>query len=236
MNPDLRAASGDATRVLLDGGPKLVLWWWAGLVVVFAGLTVARNAWATVDTSTWQWAETAPKVLVLIVGGALASMLLPTYVGHGITRRAFSLAAGAVIALLSVSGAALMAGGYAIEAVVYDAQGWPQVINEPHLYASAGQWYLIVVEFALAFMAWAASGWLAGAGYYRWDWWRGTLFCVPAALPLVAAEGLVAWYARGHVGLTLAIAGLVAVAIVGAITAYHFSKDMPLRAGAGWAT
>lgn len=68
MNPDLKDAASAATRALLRGGPRLAVWWWAVLILSFAVTTVTRGILTTVETSIWQWAATAPKIMMLIVG------------------------------------------------------------------------------------------------------------------------------------------------------------------------
>ena len=241
MNPDLREAAGAATRALLDGGPKPVMWWWVMLAAAFTVAAIARELFGTVESSTWQWAATAPKVMMLFVGGMMAIAFLPQYISFGISRRAFSLAAGVVIAVLSLAGTVIMAGGFIVESVVYDALGWQHVIDEPLMFASTGRWYLIVPEFTLLFMAWSASGWIAAAGFYRWvgfgrwDWLAGTLFLLPASLPLVVAEALRVWTSQGRLPLPLGLVGILLAAAAGAVAAYHFTKDMSLRHSGGWA-
>lgn len=233
-DPDLRDAAGAATRALWDRGPRLFLWWWAVLIVTFVAGAIGREVFGAVESSTWQWAATAPKVLMLILGGLLAATYLPQYVSYGITRRAFLLAAGVLTVVASLAGAVIFAGGYAVEVLLYDAVGWRHALDEPHLFTSAGRWYLVIPEFTVLLIAWTASGWLVGAGYYRWNWWRGTLFVIPAALPLVAVEAFTAWFTHGRVPLSLAVAGIVLAAGAGAFASYHLSKDITLRHSAGW--
>lgn len=244
MSPDLRSATRDAVRGLLDLGPIVYLIWWAGLVVVFAGMTIAREIFGSIHSSTWQWASTAPKVMLLLVGLLLVTAVLPRWVSHGISRRAFSLAAGVVTTGAALVGAVFIAAGFAVESLVYGATGWQQVIDSPHLFTSPDQWHLIIVEHVLLFMAWSATGWLAGAGYYRWDWWRGTLFGVAAALPLLIAEAIASTGSPGtalpallgveRFPLPLVMSGLVAVVIAGLVAAYHVVKNMALRIPGGW--
>jgi hypothetical protein len=110
IDPDLRDAAGAATRALLDGGPKLIMWW-AMLAAAFIVIAIARDIFGTVESSTWQWAATAPKVMMLFAGGMLSIGFLPQYISFGISRRAFSLAAGVVIIVLSLAGSAIMPAG-----------------------------------------------------------------------------------------------------------------------------
>ena len=241
IDPDLRDAAGAATRALLDGGPKLIMWWWVMLAAAFIVAAIARDIFGTVESSTWQWAATAPKVMMLFAGGMLSIGFLPQYISFGISRRAFSLAAGVVIIVLSLAGSAIMSGGFIVEILAYDALGWRHVFDEPLLFASTGQWYLIVPELTLLFMAWSASGWIAAAGFYRWvgfggwDWLAGTLFLIPASMPLIAAEAIKSWTSQGRVPLLLGLVGILLAVAAGAVAAYHITKDMSLRHSDGWA-
>lgn len=225
MNRDLRNATRDAARaVLWDRGNVVYAIWWVGLLI--AGLVVdlvVRAVAGDFDTSPWEFAGGTPKAMMLGLGAFMCTWHLPQWVGHGIPRRAFSLAAGSVVAGGALAGAILIAIGYAIESVV----AAPKVWAHGHLFTSGEQWHVIVVEYTLLFVAWAVSGWLAGAGYYRWRWRAGTLFVVVAALPLVAAEAL----ARAAWPSALATSAIVAVVVAGALAAYGMVRNMPLRPG-----
>lgn len=230
MDPDQRAAARDALGALWDRELWVYLCWSVGLVLAsFVGGLLMNRLWGDADASAWHWAASTPKGLLLILGAALATVDLPRWVAHGITRRAFALAAGAVTAALAVAGGVLITAGYAVEAALHGA-GSPPALDGAHLFATTAQWHLILGEYTLLYAAWAVSGWLAGAGYYRWGWRGGTLFIVPAALPLVVAEALARsnWPATGT---TVTLIAIVAVVLAGAVAAYRVVGDMPLRPG-----
>jgi hypothetical protein len=191
MNPDLRTATRDATRALLDGDLVVYACWWVGLVAVSLAVDlIIRARIGVAASSAWDWAASTPKALMLALGAVLCTVDLPRWVSHGITRRAFSLAAGIVTAGATLAGAIFIAAGYAAEAVVTNAAGWPLAPSATHLFTRTDQWHLIILESTLLFAAWAVSGWLAGAGWYRWGWRGGMPFMLLAAIPLVAAEAL----------------------------------------------
>jgi hypothetical protein len=243
MNPDLRTATGDAARALFSRGLPFYLCWWAALIVIFTGIVIARARFAAVDTSTWIWAGSSPKIMFLVIGILLPTLFLPRWVSHGITRRAFALAVGLNMAVAAVASGAVMAAGYAVESAVYSAAGWRQALEglPLHLFADSSAWYLIFIQYTLTYSAYALAGWLIGAGYYRWGPWRGTLFLIPAALPLVATEAV---FVPGQtLALTLGMERMPALAVVvvalmitvlGGIAGYGVVRNMPLRRTAGW--
>ena len=243
MNPDLRTATRDAARALLSRGLPFYLCWWVALIVLFTGIVIARARFAAVDTSTWIWAGSSPKIMFLVIGILLPTLFLPRWVSHGITRRAFTLAVGLDMAIAAVASGAVMAAGYALESAVYSAAGWQQALEglPSHLFADSSAWYLIVIQYTLMYSAYAITGWLIGAGYYRWGVWRGTLFLVPAALPLVASEAI---FVPGQtLMLTLSMERLPMLAVVvvaltitvlGCIAGYGVVRNMALRRTAGW--
>lgn len=240
MNPDLRTATRDAARALFSRGLAFYLCWWGGLIVVIGAILTARARYATVDTSTWDWAGTPPQFLLLVLGILLPSLFLPRWVSHGITRRAFSFAGGIAVAAMAVTGGAIITVGYAVESAVYDAAGWQRALEDVpmHLFAHRSAWYLIAIQYTLLYSAWTITGWLIGASYYRWGPWRGTLLLLPALLPVAATETifdpysamLLAW---GLPEQAAAIVGL-AITVVGSLAAYGVTRNMPLRRSAGW--
>jgi hypothetical protein len=242
MNPDLRTATRDAARALFRRGLPFYLIWWTALVVVATGILVARARYADVDTSTWQWVGSPPTIMLLVLGILLPSLFLPRWVSHGITRRAFALAGGIAIAAMAVAGGAMMAAGYAIESAVYQAAGWGQALEDSPLLlgADSHRWYVVLAVYTLLFSAYAITGWLIGAGYYRWGPWRGTLFLIPALLPLVATEMI--FDPIQPLMLTLGLpeqaAAFVAltITVLGAFAGYGVVRNMPLRRTAGWST
>src|SRR5690606_9240916 len=51
--------------------------WWSSIVVLFAAGLVVRAWIAEVDSSTWQYAQVAPAVFMLVVGILLPTVFLP---------------------------------------------------------------------------------------------------------------------------------------------------------------
>jgi ABC-2 type transport system ATP-binding protein len=94
---------------------------------------------------------------------------------------------------LAVAAAAYVAAGLVVELALAAATGarGPRLVNS-HLFDSASQVHLVVVEYVLAFLAYLVTGWLLGSVYYRFGGWRGTLLAPLALLPLAAVEALIA--------------------------------------------
>src|SRR5690606_24801112 len=102
------------------------------------------------------------------------------HIAAGMTRRAFARGTLLAVAVLAVAYAAVMAVLFAVEGVVYEANGWHQVISDdawfpipPTNPLVVGLWQLVVTLTA------EVSGLLVAAVYQRLGGWWGTL-----ALPL----------------------------------------------------
>jgi len=176
-------------RHLVQVQGRIVGLYWVIVVVAFALIGAAYAFFSrNVELSVWDWATQSPKYFLLAMGTILTAAYLPVFVAHGVTRRTFALMATVWVLLVTVSAGVIMALGYLVEGFVYDAAGWPQALTSPHLYDSAGESVLIFTEFALLTLGHMVTGWLIGTGYYRWGWWWGTAFMVPALLPAVVVE------------------------------------------------
>lgn len=141
---------------------------WAVFVVVIAGIIVGANYFDTITSSIWDPAATqVVRWYMLFIGFYLSSTLLPVYIAHGKTRRDFAIEASIFTACLSALGAALVIGGYGLEAVLYRIMDWPQEIGGNHWFSSLDQVPLIFAEFWLMFLIWILGGAFIAAAFYR---------------------------------------------------------------------
>ncbi len=212
--------------------------WWSSIVVLFAAGLVVRAWIAEVDSSTWQYAQVAPAVFMLVVGILLPTVFLPMHVGQGVTRRAFTRAAALWAVGAAVAGAVVIVLGFAVEGLVYDAAGWEQAIEQPRLFDDAGQWHLILAQHVPLLVVYLAGGWVIGAAYYRWGWWRGSLAVPLGVVPLFAldvvlgdgfGDALFGWATPRELDpLLVAVLTLVIVAATAAVGA-ALVRDLPLR-------
>ena len=200
------------------------------------------RAFTGFDGSVWEPGGTAVRWMLLALGVAITPAYLPTYVAHGVTRRRFTVAAMLTGGGLAVAAAVYVAAGLLVERLLFAARdtGGPRLVNS-HLFDSAGQVHLVVVEYGLAFLAYLVTGWLVGTVYYRYGGRRGTLLAPLALLPLAAVEALINAYddlaellgAGPEAAVPLAVGlGLAAVA-AGLLAVRVAVRDVPVRPAPG---
>jgi hypothetical protein len=183
-------ATGPVLRILLRQLGTWMVWFWAILALVFAGLGFLDERVGIIDGSVWEGAGTAPRWAVFVNGILLPVMYLGFLVSHGITRRTLVVAGAWVGLLISAGMAAAMQAGYLVERAVLARLDRPQTLTHPHLFDTPLQAHLVLLEYALLFAAYWLSGWLVGIGYYRFGGWLGTLFLVPAMVPAAGVDVL----------------------------------------------
>jgi hypothetical protein len=198
-------------------------WPAAGVAAMFVVIGLAFQASGGLDRSMWETAGISLRAISLTIGAVATPVLLPLLVAHGITRRAFAVAASAVGALLAGAAGLYFGAGYLVERAIYTVGDLPQTLEVPHLFDSGGQLHLIVAEYALLSLGYLAGGWVVGIGYYGYGAWRGTA-CLLLGLLLVAGVeyALSTQFNRSEAalvdsasGLPLAAALALAVAVIG---------------------
>lgn len=224
-----------ATRLCLRS--QLLVWTvlWLTLPVIAAAIAVLTNHFGTVELSAWsllgagvRWFTFA--MLVFVTSGAVGP-----YVANGLTRRAFARVVVADAVVTAVAFTAVWTLGQAVETAVFRAQGWPTAVTE-HLYADVSQLGLVALEQLLGLLAYAASGALVGATYYRTGAWWGTVSLVVTLLPLAVAELLLSGgLSLGSVELTagavvpLRALGALVAAVLGFAALHPVLRRAPLR-------
>jgi hypothetical protein len=159
---------------------------------------VPYSLWMTI-------AATGVKYWLGVVGVMLVTLQLRPFVAAGVTRRAYLRGAGLFVLTAAAGLTVLVVAGHAIEEAIL-----PRAASYPVLTGSS-----VVPELAHVFvtvLAYAASGVAITAGFYRWGPRLGILLMVPALVPVVLAEGLVARLLPygPALAVTLVAAGLVA--------------------------
>lgn len=114
-----------------------------------------------------------------VVAVMTVTMHLRPYVAAGLTRRAFLTGVAAFLLIAGLALSAIVVAGHAVEQAIVQRGGSYPVLT--------------AAEFAhvpVTALAYAAGGAAISAGYYRFGWLRGLFLMVPAALPMLLAEGL----------------------------------------------
>lgn len=237
-SPAVRVGAGLTSGLATTLGIFLAI-----VAAIFMVIAVAVGTFGEVTESQWQTAGAgALKYFPLAMAVMLTTVLLPIYVAQGVTRRQFAVGASLFIAVWSALLALAMVVGYAIEAGVYDALGWSQEFDIPHLFDTWTQVHLIVAEYFPLVAIHMMAGWLIGTTYYVFGWFRATLLLPVSLAPVVVVEGLLAtsWigsalehvesYTPPHVVIAVP-AALAVIAATGAVN-YLLIRELPIKLSA----
>ncbi|MBD2872342.1 hypothetical protein [Paenibacillus arenilitoris] len=167
--------------------------YWLVFIVIYVGigfiLRMNGTAGGDIDgQSIWEGAGSSPKIFLMVVGIMMTPLSLASFVANGITRRHFIGGVMLVIAIFAIVSSILLTVGYPIERAVYEMNGWPLALKNPHLFETTRQYGWIFVESFLLFFAYFGSGWLIGSGFYRFHWRVAIVLSALALLPAMAME------------------------------------------------
>jgi hypothetical protein len=233
-------------QVLLSmvvGTRPAMLGYWVVMLVSFTTVGVGfLTATGGIDQSMWDFGTQSPKYFSMAMGITLTPSLFTLLVAQGITRRMFSVASSIYLTGAAVATAGLWVLVYQAEHLVYQAQGWTQTLQNPHLFADTSQRGLIFTEFFLLILAHEAAGWLLGITFYRFGFWRGVAMLPLALIPAAAAEFLLIaqWLADAlnSIGyqrppLAVAVPAILVVSVLGFVAGYLLLRPMGLKPAKG---
>jgi hypothetical protein len=154
-------------RLLLTTHLPFLVAIWVVVALLVAAITGGFAVFAEVKSSKWDESGSVLRWFALGYGAHLTHRLLPTYIAHGQTRRAFMREVTVFMAISAAVVGALMSVGYALEGLLYRGTGWPQRISPDRLFDSPDQWLRIFLAYWALLLIWAIAGALLGAGFYR---------------------------------------------------------------------
>ena len=179
------SAAGKIARLLGRGHLKILVGFWAVMLVGWAGTVAAVETFVGLKTSTWWWfIRSAPKYFLLVLGILAAAVYLPRFVAYGITRRDARVGTGALAGVVALAFGALVLVGFGIELVVFSVTGIADRLTDPYPISSVGDAVGIAVRTILLCLVYPVTGWVLGAGYYRLGVWRGSLLLSPGIAPV----------------------------------------------------
>ena len=157
-------------------------------------LALGIGVFRTVEVSVWDQAFSVIRWCALGYGCYLTGRLLPTYVAHGLTRRAFSAESGIFLAVASGALALVTTLGYLVEGVLFRSMGWRHIVDEERLFSAPDQVLAILATYWMLFAVWTLTGAMLAASVYRED---GTLLVtLPAALVMLLGSSLAVGYLK----------------------------------------
>jgi hypothetical protein len=218
--------------------PMLLGYWVVMVFALFLVGVVIQVVAGGVSSSAWDYGTQSPKYFSMAIGITVTPAYFSLLVSQGVTRRMFSLAAGIYLTGAAAATALLWVLVYQVERGLYAWQGWPDKLNNPHLFTSPSQAGLIFAEFFLLIVSHEVTGWLLGITFLRLRFWRGLLVLPLALLPAAAAEFLLVaqWLADvlNNVGyhrppLALAVPSVLVVSALGLYAGYRILQPMPVK-------
>jgi hypothetical protein len=165
----------------------LAVFCWLGFLAVIAAIATAISIFSDLDASVWEDATQIPRWYGFVMGIHLGTHLLPLNIAYGRTRKDFAKEGAIFVLGLSLMMAILIAIGFILEKLLYDAAGWTHDLSDRHLFSTPYQLHLVLVEYWSIFGVWVALASFIGAVFYRFDW-NGMILLIPAAIPISLAE------------------------------------------------
>jgi hypothetical protein len=232
--PPRRAAAHARRRTLSEAAQILTfgnLAWlglvWLAVTVVYAGVVACVARWGSIEESLWQSVVAGwQRYVIFGAGVTIATTFMRMLVRNGVTRRTLSGAAAIAMGVIGVAVALWNVAGYAVEHVVYDANGWPQTLRSDTEF-EWGDLPRAAIDSGLVAAAYYAVGWIVGICFYRWRFAGGMLRLLPALVPAALMELLVSpdfggididvlttWRERPPVLVTLVLGGVLLAGIV----------------------
>jgi hypothetical protein len=227
MTPTDRHTVRVVARHVLGCHLSTYTWFWIVLLLCWGGLVTALAVFTDIRTSAWEWVSTsAPKWFLLVLSIIAAVGALPMYLAQGITRRHFALASLAVGVPVALVFGIISLAGYGVEYLTFSATGLLSEQTSSYPIGSVGDGLAVVGEATVSLLAWMATGWLIGLGFYRFGALWGLLFLPVASVPLMAVE----WtFNADRLGFAFdSTLGVVAV-VAGVAATYLLVRDVPVR-------
>ncbi|GIG68613.1 hypothetical protein [Phytomonospora endophytica] len=165
-------------------------WFWAVMILIYAGIAAGIALWGTTDISLWETSTNSTKGTMAAMGVMSVPAFLPLMVAAGVTRRSFVVGVTAAIGTLATGSSLLLTIGYVIERPIYEAYGIPENLSTNHLFTDSSQLHLIFTESLIVQLAYAVSGLLIGLCFYRFGPFPGLLLIAPCAITAAGTEVL----------------------------------------------
>jgi hypothetical protein len=189
------------------------------------------------EMSVWQWFGNSPsKYFIMAMGIHAATVYVPLYIGHGVTRRDFTVGGAVFFGTASVAFAGIVMVGYLLEWIVRAATGQFGPVGA---IASVGDAAIVFARAVLIHLAFVCTGWLIGAAFYRYGTWIGILLIPVCAIPGFLSDFVLQTNPDGldlrdilDLGTATGPAGFgisIVLTVVGAVAVRLLLRDVAIR-------
>jgi hypothetical protein len=223
------------TRLVFGTLLRLYRWITLGFVVAIVLATVVGDVLLSRLAASYPlWttiAANGAKYWLSVIGVLLVSVHLRPMVAAGLTRRAFLRGAGLFLTAAAVTLSVLVTAGHAVEqAIVRPGHSYPAFTAA----AAAPD----LAHTLVTVLAYAVTGAVITAGYYRCGPWPGFLLMIPATVPVLLAEALLGIEPYGRtvarvLPYGLALAATLVAAVLVAVMGQRELRDVAIRRAAG---
>ena len=165
-------------------------WMWLTLALLYGAAMIPISIFGDLDgNSIWQDAVAGWQQWVLYGAGIST---VPTFakmlITNGVTRAQVSKSSIIAMVALGVLGGLFIAGGLAVEGLIYDVNDWSRELRGGSTAPGFATIVGIGADSVLVLCAFFVAGWLTIVGFYRFGWVLGALFVPVAMVPAAFSE------------------------------------------------
>jgi hypothetical protein len=147
-------------------------WLWGLAALASAVALTAIAVWGSMTQSLWINTYAGWQRWPLAGAGfTMIATFLPLFATNGATRRRLAQSAMVTAVVLAVAGAVVITVGYALEALLYRAEGWTHAVSEGGRTIGSVGYPALLTMYSVTLAAYFVGGWLVAVGVYRLGWW-----------------------------------------------------------------
>ena len=153
------------SRIAVVGHLTWLAGMWALVAVGYAIAIGAISIWGSIDQSLWEQGFAGwQRWPIGAAGLMMATVYGPMFITNGVSRTRLARSTIVTMIVIAVVGSIYVMAGFAIEAAVFDANGWTHKVNDIRSFDDVGM-ARIGLGFLLVFAAYFVGGWIVGVAF-----------------------------------------------------------------------